>query len=200
MQNYQIRRVALVVVAVIAIVFIVSQVASLFRRATTDDTNDTTQATTQIGGALIDYADQDSSVQLTYDGPIVAREDHRSIRVTVTADTRRIEVLQGYSGSALIRREFKNDENAYAVFLRAIDYEGFASDQKNKLGDDERGICPSGKRTIVELRNGGESQLRLWSASCDKDAGTLAGSSRNLLKLFQDQIPNYRDVTDNIRL
>lgn len=197
MEADQAKRIGLVVLLVIVVVIGLTQ---LFRFASSVFELDNTEVASQIAVSLPDYDNQNSYVRLTYDGPVVARENHRAIRITVTPKQRKIEVLKGYLGAAAIKKTYSNDIESYETFIRAINYNGFAQSRSSSIGDDERGVCSSGTRTITELFNDNEPVFRLWSASCDKKLGTLKGDSRNLLKLFQKQIPDYSELTRGIRL
>lgn len=194
MDTLALRRIA-VVLGIIAVV--VLAVTGIVRLATGGgDEADPVQ--TEID--LLDYETADSSVRLTYEGEIVAREDYREIRFVISPTMRRVEVVRGYNGNVIERETLRNDLASYEVFLRALDYEGFDQFQDNERGEDHRGVCPTGNRTIAELYDDGTRQFKLWSASCDRDAGTLEANDRRLRRLFEDQIPNYRDITRGVRL
>lgn len=191
-----IRRI-LVVIGIVAIVILA--VAGIVRLAGgSDDSSD--GQTLAAETTLIDYDNDTSSLRLTYQGKIVGREDYRELRFLVSANERKLEVIQGYNGSVLRRKTYRNDATAYAVLLRALNFEGFTASQGNELGDDHRGVCSRGNRTIAEVFDDNERQLKLWSASCDDEAGTLAGDDRQILRLFQNQIPDYRELVRGVRL
>lgn len=197
-QAYQVRRAIIVLVAVVLLVFVVAGIANLARRTFSGENAAATEDTANL--VLTDFDTTSSSVRLTYDGKIVAREDHRAVRITVTAEQRVIEVLRGYDGDAITRKTYTNTLAAYQTFVRAINYEGFAESQNNKLGDDERGICPAGRRMVTELFNNDELRARLWFATCSRKLGTLAGDAPALLSLFKAQIPDYIELTRGVKL
>ena len=197
MEADQAKRIGLIALLVIVVIFALTQ---LFRFASNLFESDNAQVASQIAMSLPDYDNQNSYVRLTYDGSVVARENHRAIRITVTPKQRKIEVLKGYLGAAAIKKTYSNDIESYKTFIRAINYNGFAKSRSSSISDDERGVCSRGTRTITELFNDNQSVFRLWSASCDKKLGTLGGDSGNLLKLFQKQIPDYNELTRGIRL
>lgn len=196
-QAYQIRRTVIILLAVVLAVFAVVWMANLARRSFSSDGADAARDAETI--VLTDYDTSSSRVRLLYDGAVISREEHRALRITVSADQRVIEILRGYDGDALKRKTYPNTLAAYQTFIRAINYEGFSSAQNNKLGDDERGICPAGRRTVTELFEDGDSILRLWSATCSRKLGTLSGDSPALLLLFKNQIPDYSELTRGIR-
>lgn len=157
---------------------------------------------------LMDYADRrDAIVRMTEEGPIVAKEEFRAIRITVMRNKRLLEVLQGYQGEPIDDRSelLPNDKFAFWDFMAAIDFEGFLScrGRDANVSEDGVGTCPQDSRMIVELmidRPGEEPELlhRLWSASCDSGLGTLDGNPREIRELFQEQIPDYGDLVRDI--
>lgn len=184
-----------VVIAIVAIIVIA--IMGIVRLATGGGDN---QEASVPPASLLDYDNDSSAVHLIYEGEIVAREDYREIRIQVSADRRRIEVVRGYDGTVIERKTYRNSQAAYSTFLRALRFEGFDESQSNELGDDHRGVCPDGNRTIVELYDDGTREFKLWNASCDDDLGTLAGDERDLRELFEDQIPDFRELTRGVRL
>jgi len=196
-QGYQIRRVIIVLVAVALLVFLVAAVAGLLRNSLNGGNADATPDDTTL--VLTDYDNDTSRLRLTYDGRIIANEQRRSLRITISADERVFELLRGYDGQAVTRKTYPNTSAAYQNMIRAANFEGFATSQNNSLGDDERGVCPAGQRTIAELFDEREVVSRLWSASCGRKLGSLGGDSRALLRLFQAQIPDYRELTRGVR-
>lgn len=194
MDTMTIKRIA-VVIGLVAIVIIA--VVGIVRLATGGDDSPIGDAT-QV--ELLDYNNDSSSVRLTYEGEIVAREDYRELRFTVSPTLRRLEVIRGYNGQVIERKTYRNDQAAYSVFLKALNFEGFDQSRSSPLGDDHEGTCPRGNRTIVELFSEGTRELKLWSASCDRDLGTLDAQERDLRRLFEAQIPDFRDLTRGVRL
>lgn len=194
MDTTTIKRIG-VVIGIVAIIVIA--IMGIVRLATGDGEG---QETATPQASLIDYDNDSSSVHMLYEGEIVAREEYREIRIQVSANRRRIEVIRGYDGTVLERKTYRNSQAAYSTFLRALRFEGFDESQDNELGDDHRGVCPDGNRTIVELYEDGTREFKLWNASCDDELGTLAGNERDIRELFEAQIPDFRDVTRGVRL
>jgi hypothetical protein len=149
---------------------------------------------------LVQYTNNTSNVQFTYDGVINGQDEHRSIRISVSGRNRRIQIIKGYNNSVIFEDSFANTPEAYAVFLRALKYEGFMDRQDSSWGDDERGACPEGNRMIMQLNNQSSSIERLWWASCNRKLGTLAGDAADIQDLFESQIPDYRGLTRDVKL
>ena len=194
MQPYQVRRAAIILLGVILLVFIAVQGVRWLGRLGSG--GDNLPAETQT--ALIDYAQINSSVRLVYTGPVEAREDYDQIRMTITPTQRRIEIVSGYGENVKKRQFLANDSQAYGVFLRALQVNGFVEEQSGQYGDDERGVCFKGQRIVGEVFESGQSTKRLWAASCSKKLGTMKAYWRDILKLFQDQFPDYKEFTQDV--
>jgi len=148
---------------------------------------------------LSEYADTQTSVRLTTQGEIEAKEEHREIRITIGRTRRNVEILRGYDAEVIKSQPFDNSQSAYAEFLEALQKAGFANERASSL-ESEDGVCPTGRRYIYEVLDNSEQVLRLWSTSCSGKQGTLAGNASLVRRLFEAQIPDYNDVTSGVRL
>jgi len=151
---------------------------------------------------LPDYYNTDATTSMTIDGHVNGDESHTAIKVTIGQSQREVDIIQGYSGHVVSRQSFNNTQDAYAVFLRAINYSGFLLSLKTKTPApaDERGLCPQGNRYIFEFDQNGKVLSRLWASDCGTAVGTLGGSSSLLQGLFEAQIPQYSTFTGNVQL
>ena len=159
-----------------------------------------TPQVTQSQKALHEYADSNSSkVIMTTQGNIVGDDQFRSIRITVTRDVRRVEVLAGYSDRVEKSQEFPNTQEAFDVFLRALEHAGYEKTQKTTQTD-ERGVCPNGRRFVYETKDGSTQIQRTWSVSCGPRIGNFGGISDTVTDLFQGQITDYSKFVSGVRL
>lgn len=150
---------------------------------------------------LPEYAATSATVSFTTDGIINGDELHRSIRITVSNNTRTLDVLQGYNPQVIQTNTFVNNQEAYDIFLRAISNEGFLLKTKSsKAVTDERGLCPLGFRYILDLNQDGDDLSRLWASTCGSKVGDAAGAISTLQELFEDQIPNYQNLVGQVNL
>jgi hypothetical protein len=150
---------------------------------------------------LPQYAGTDATVTFTQDGIINGDELHRAIRITISNTSRTLDVLQGYNPQIIQSKSFANNQVAYDVFLRAINYQGFLLNTKDsKAVTDERGLCPLGFRYILDLNQDGDDLSRLWASSCGSKVGDAAGTISTLQELFEDQIPNYETLVNQVNL
>lgn len=151
--------------------------------------------------ALPSYDSTDAQVSLTIDGPVNGNDAHRAIKITVSRNQRQLDIIQGYSGHILSKRTFHNTQDAYAVFLRAINNSGFLLKLANsKYPADERGQCAAGLRYIFELDQASTKLSRLWASDCGNSVGTLGGNAFFMIDLFEAQITNFQDLTQEVNL
>ena len=148
--------------------------------------------------ALVQQADKNSEVRLTVQGPITSDQEHRSIVVAVTKDEARLQVLSGYQGTVASAATFANNEASYAEFLRALDLLGFTKGNDSEALRDERGYCPHGNRYVFQA-SGSDLNTRYWATSCGGEATSAAGI-KDVLRLFEAQIPDYDERTQDADL
>lgn len=148
---------------------------------------------------LASYATTDAQAQLTIDGPVNADQNHQAIRVTVSNNDVSFEQLQGYDGTVTNTQVFASTQNAYVNFLLALAHAGFTKGNNSPSMADERGYCPLGDRYVFELTQDGKDIERYWATSCGSPK-TYLGSLSLTLSLFQAQVPNYSNLTQNIAL
>ena len=141
-----------------------------------------------------------TSVTFTTQGKLVGQSERRAIRVKVTEKERRLEILTGYEEAVEQAHVYPNTEAAYEAFLIALDNAGFARKHPQARANDERGVCPLGKRYVYEVKEFSQQIVRLWGSSCGKDVGTFGGNSATIRKLFEGQIPEYRKRIRGVKL
>lgn len=151
--------------------------------------------------ALPQYAGTDATVSFTVDGIVNADQLHRSIRITVSSSQTELDVMQGYNPRVIQSKTFESNQTAYSVFLKSINNYGFLSQLKGtKYSDDEQGICPLGFRYVFDLNQDGADLSRTWTTSCGSKTGTSGAALSSIQTLFQDQIPDYDTLTENVDL
>ncbi len=158
--------------------------------------NQTTPVTsTKLGS----YARVGTTAQLISDGPVVANQEHRSVRITVESTQSKIELISGYDGSVIRQEVFPNTVESYTVFLRSLDTLGFSKVSKSGV-QDERGQCPLGSRYVYKLTDGNRDVIRGWSSTCG--TGSFGGVRASVRTLFIRQIPpkSYAEVTRGVVL
>jgi len=154
-----------------------------------------------ISAPLSDYANTTSVVRLTVAGPIVADQQFQSYQITVGRDQTTIETRKGYEGATIDQRTYSNNQESYYNFLRALDVAGFTKGDSKSPNKDERGMCASGDRFVMQIKNGESDVQRFWSATC-RGQGNFKGSTDNVRRLFVTQIPtaDFSKLTNSLQL
>ncbi len=159
--------------------------------------NQTTTPVTPVG--LTSYANTATTVQLTIDSPVVAPEKHHDIIINVGNGQSIFTLTQGYQGQVVRTQSYPMDNEAYAVFLRALKANGFDHGNADPSLKDERGQCALGDRYIYQIIDpSGNSIQRFWYTSCGN--GTFNGSPSAIRRLFSTQIPDYFKLIQGIQL
>jgi hypothetical protein len=149
---------------------------------------------------LVSYANTNSQVRLTIDGPINADQIHQQIQITVNKDTVTYDQIQGYNNTVENQQQFDNNENAYDTFLHALQLAGFTEGDTGSALKDERGHCALGKRYIYELIQNGNDLERFWSTSCGNIVKTYNGLESLTISLFEAQVPDYKALSKSTNL
>lgn len=150
---------------------------------------------------LINYSNTDTVVRETIDETINAPQNHRAIQITVGRDSTTFELLQGYDNDPLNTQTYPMTENAYSVFLHALQHAGYTLGNDTSTFKDERGYCPLGKRYIFEVIQNGDDIQRYWATDCGGNApATFKGKTDTILQLFRNQVPDYDKLTSTAGL
>lgn len=157
----------------------------------------TTKSITNQPASLVDYANRDSKVVFVVDGPIIAEEDHRSVRITVGRGSRTLEIIKGYQNNVIESHRFDNNKDAYKTFLYAIARYNFAKKRTTKL-ENVTGACPQSQRYLLQLYDNNDKKQDLWTATCTK--GTSGADYAQIRVLFQKQIPDYSKLLGSTQL
>lgn len=188
------------VFAVLVLFFLMAFGIVLISRGGSDGAKKAEQKAAVQEKQLYDYASSSSAkVVFTTQGAIVGDDEFRSIRITVTRDQRKIEILDGYTNEVKSSRAFSNNQAAFDTFLRALRNAGYMNTRDSKVTD-ERGVCPQGLRYIYELWDNDQQLHRSWSTSCTNKDGTFNGSALVVRRLFEDQITDYDDIVSGVQL
>lgn len=147
---------------------------------------------------LISYANTDTVVRETIDGPINAPQNHRQLQITVGRDNTIFEELSGYDGNVVKTQSYGMTQNAYDNFLHAIDRAGYTEGNTDSQLKDERGYCPEGRRYIFEVIQGGKDLERYWVTNCSGTPKTFNGKTNIVVDLFRAQVPDYNDLTSDL--
>lgn len=143
--------------------------------------NKTTQPT-----PLVNYANTDVVTTMYIDGPVIANQDYRGLRITVGRDQVKVELINGYQQDVASQEVFDNNSTAYATFLKALQRAGFNNPISKSVTADERGICPLNNRFIYTLEDSQTEKKRMWTSRC---GGNYQGTQTLTRQLFLRQVP-----------
>jgi len=154
-----------------------------------------------------EYANSPATVSYMVDGQINGNESHRAIKITISKDSRLIEVLSGYQYTPINTEAYNNTVEAYEPFLASLQVAGFAKKRANSIAS-SAGARPLGNRYYFESIDIPSMPDRLWSSTCSTSGlfasggrqGTFAGNLNTIQQLFQKQIPDYATITKNVKL
>lgn len=147
------------------------------------------------------YASTDASVSFTTDGIVNGDDLHSQIRITIDANSRTLDIIQGYSGRVISTKDFYNTQDAYSVFLKSINNEAFlAKNSSSKSPANPAGQCPLGFRYIFSLDQDGGNLFNSWTSSCGTSIGNSKAVLDSISTLFQNQIPGYDNLTGSVNL
>lgn len=141
----------------------------------------------------MDIADTSSEVRFTHEGRVNARENRRTLQITVSKAQRRAVLYEGYQGKVIRSETYPNDADSYRAFLSALHNSGYTKTRQPTRDIEPIGACPMGARYHYDVIGDEDSQQSLWSSSCESARGTFGGSASSVRGLFRAQLPNYNE-------
>lgn len=200
MANYRTSRIIPTILTVIVIIVAIAGIVALARLVFTGSTSSTEAVVDTSQQDLLNTADG-RSVSMTVRGPIVADEDFRSYRITISPAARQFEAFTGYLDTTTSQQTLANNTAAYDQFVHALDKANlvdgkpFEGEKNNILG-----ICATGKVYEFNVIDNGTSDEMLWTSTCGGSPGSLKASATQLSQLFLNQIPDGSNITASLKL
>jgi len=199
--SYRYRRfvpVALVVVIIIVAVIILASLLRVLLFPAKPNADQQKVDTTQQ--ALLN-TNADRSVRLVVRGPIVADENFRSYRITISPSARTIQTFRGYLETQIEQKSLSNNVRAYEEFVHALNLANMAKGTQFE-GDrnDVRGICATGRVSEFSLLQNDNPVEMLWTSTCNGSPGSLRANADQLRALFVGQIPDAATIIRNASL
>jgi hypothetical protein len=179
-------------ITLIVIALVIAAIVSIGRAVLNgNSTTDTNSAQADTSRQALLKTDDSRSVEMTVRGPIVADENFKSYRISISPTERNLDVYSGYLEDRTNGKRLDNNTDAYEQFVYALDK---ANMMKGKQPSDEvdkdlRGICAGGYVYEFSVLEAGSQIKKLWTSTCDGSKGTLDASKDQLGNLFQNQIP-----------
>ena len=120
MANYRTSRILPTILTIVVIVVVIAGIVALARFLFTGSTDPSQSALDTSQQDLLNTSDG-RSVSMTVRGPIVADEDFRSYRITVSPTSRQFEAFSGYLDAITDQQTLSNNTAAYSQFVHALD-------------------------------------------------------------------------------
>ena len=188
----RIIRIVLLLVILAGIVWFVIWIFSPKRPSTSNETPPSSEVVEQPN-----Y----TNVQYVQEGEVTAPEDHYSIVITINNTSRTIAIYNAYQPVAITTQSFANSQVSYDSLYAALVSSGFFAKKDNKDNYDRAGYCPLGIKYDYKAGNDiNFPDFSSWSASCSIKAGTFNGNKSDVKKLFTNQIPDYKTITEDVTL
>lgn len=151
---------------------------------------------------LTDTDFDNATLVYTIEGPVNARENHDSIKISISANGREFDMLNTYEYKVVNKKNYDNTPAAFDALRQALKTYGFMSQNKNSTDTSIYAVCPEGFRYVYQIIDGsGQEVYRTWSTSCgNTKVTTFAGSPAVVRQLFVDQIPDYNTLSEGFAL
>lgn len=194
-------RIVPIILILIVVAIVVAALVSIGRAILGGGGGAVDQSQVDTGRQALLNTASDRSVRMTVRGPIVANENFRSYRITVDPVSRNLTTYSGYLTQEVNSKALDNNTQAYEQFVYALDKANMMNGESfTGEKDDTRGICASGRVYEFEVLSGGDVVKRLWTSTCKGSPGSFRASVSQVSGLFQDQIPDSKDLLDEIDL
>ena len=163
-------------------------------------TNKTSKISSQQPMAA--YANNPSAkVTLLIDGPTNANSLHNQVQITISNSSATINVYTGYLGTLLKTESYPNNQPAFHVFLRSLEYAGFNDGIVDPKLAQASGYCPLQDRYIMSFDVNNVQKQRYWTTSCGSGVPeTYKGDLNMTLQLFSNQIPDYQQIISGLNI
>lgn len=202
MANYRTSRILPTILTIVVIIVVIAGIVALARILFTGagGSSSSSQETNVAQQSLLNTTDG-RAVRMTVRGPIVADEDFRSYRITISPSSRQFEAFKGYLDVTTDQQTLSNNTAAYEEFVHALDKANLATGkqfegEKNNV----RGICATGKVYEFTILSAGDAEAMFWASTCGGSPGSLRGSSSQLSQLFLNQIPSGSNIEASLDL
>ena len=148
---------------------------------------------------LSSYSTTDAQTRMIIDGPINAEQTHEQIQIIVGQDAVVYEQIQGYNGTVVNSQTYANTQSSYYNFLRALEVASFTTGNHDPHLTNNTGFCPLGNRYNFQIIQDNSYVQNLWATTCTGDK-TYGGKVSLTVTLFEAQVPNFQDLTQNLTI
>lgn len=191
----------LVIVITIVAVAAVIAIGRAIMNSGNDNTSNDTQSNISEARAALLASDVSRAVRLTVRGPIVANENFRSYRITISPDSRVMTTFEGYLDKQIDSKRLDNNLTAYEELIHALDKRRMMDGRTlTSEQNDLRGVCATGRVYQFETMVNGESLNSLWTSDCSGSKGSALANVSEILDMFLRQIPDGKKMARTVGL
>lgn len=193
-------RIILIVLVIAIIGLLVAAILGVGKNMTgTDGGSESTQPAKSEDKPLLLSDIPNEKVEVVVRGPIVADEDFRSYKITISQGARTFNLYDGYKNELDKKTELYNNSEAFTQLVHALNKNGMAKSIDGVDGD-VRGICANGKLITFNVYIKGELKSSLWTSTCNGSKGNLGANASKLLNLFTAQVPDFDKLLSKTNL
>jgi len=150
---------------------------------------------------MASYANNPTAqVSMLIDGPVSAPPQHNQVQEIVSNSQTTINIIQGYNYHIIKTQSYPLSDAGFTVFLRSLEFAGFNKGTNNPSLSQASGYCPTGDRYIFTFKVNGKQVQRYWTTNCSGVSHTFDGSLGLTTQLFQNMVPNYGTLTQNLNI
>lgn len=201
MANYRTSRILPTILTIIVIIVAIAGLVALARLLFTGSSSSSNTPRVNVVEQNLLNTGADRAVSMTVRGPIVAEEDFRSYRITVSPSSRQFQTYKGYLDTIIDQQTLSNNTAAYEQFVYALSKANYAKGTPFEgERNDVRGICATGRVYEFNTLTSSDSTSMLWTSTCGGSPGSLRANAAQLSQLFLDQIPEGSSITSSLKL
>lgn len=188
------NRIFPIIIILVVLIALVAGLVTVGRYIFSSNTGEKSQEETKqdIERKSLTTVDANRSVRMTVRGPIVANQEFRSYRISVSPSQNSYTVYKGYLDSVDSNKSYDNNTQAYEQFVYALDKADMTKPGKSseRQSSDLRGVCATGKIFLYEIVDGANVVHSYWTSTCKGSPGTFGASVNQVTNLFVNQIPD----------
>ena len=182
-----------IIILIVVVVALIAGLVTLGRYMFSSGTGDKEgQTITETANERLLTVTADRSVRMTIRGPIVANENFKSYRLTISPSSREYRVYTGYLEKVDHKESLDNNTQAYEQFVNALNKAAMTKPGKQAQVEDRSllGICATGHVYEFEILNGETVDNHFWTSDCKGSPGTFGANLSQVMNLFSRQLPN----------
>lgn len=169
-------------------------VGTILIRNIVESNNPTTKKVTTTK-QVVNQLKENTTLRLRVEGPVIADEKHQSMQIDITLTSRTVTLYKTYQKTEFKKTTYANNKKAFDAFAQALDRAGYTSINPDAKNTKYAGECSLGRVYHFEVLQSSKVSQDLWTTSCSVTR-SFGGNTTNVLTLFRNQIPNYREATD----